>query len=337
MEESFNKQLALIQRRIFNLNHEDAEFENIALQLFSIQYQTNKLYKKYCQLINRNPKNVDSLSRIPFLPISSFKSGGVKTGEFNPEETFYSSGTSKTGSSQHLVKSLELYKKSFFKNIENNYGSINDYCVLALLPSYLEREGSSLVYMVDSIIKKSNYLESGFFLDDFSKLNNILSSLLEKKTKTILIGVSFALLDFISRYQFNADERLIVMETGGMKGRRKEMIRGELHDQLKVGFGLDHIHSEYGMTELLSQAYAQKDGVFSAPPWMRVLIRKNDDPYSYCKPNETGGINIIDLANIYSSAFVQTDDVGKVHLDGTFEVLGRFDNTEVRGCNLLYT
>lgn len=325
--------ISSLQNSIFKLNSK--EFEKAAIQLFHFQYQTNNIYKKFCKLIDCDPKHVKKLKNIPFLPISSFKKHLVKSTDFEAEVIFSSSGTTDSTSSQHHLKSLSLYEKSFITHFESIYGKAEDYCFLALLPSYLERSGSSLIYMVEKLIQKSKFKESGFFLHDYASLNQSLQGLGKRKIKTILIGVSFALIDFITEFNSIKNSQLIVMETGGMKGRKKEIVREELHQLLNSGFPDSEIHSEYGMTELLSQAYAVENGKFRAPNWMKVLIRKHDDPFSFCQDGEVGGINIIDLANIYSTAFIQTDDLGRKYNDGTFEVLGRFDTAELRGCNLL--
>jgi len=269
------------------------------------------------------------------MPISAFKSHEVKSGSWTAEIHFESSGTGDGTTSKHYLKSLALYQKSFMKAFEHFYGKLNEYTVLALLPSYLERKGSSLVFMADEFIRKSNQKESGFFLHEHTKLNTVLNKLAKKQRKVLLIGVSFGLLDFVEKHKPAANSNLIVMETGGMKGRRKEILRTELHEILMHGFSLDRIHSEYGMTELLSQAYSKGNGRFNTPKWMKVMVRKQDDPFSYAAVGRSGAINVIDLANIYSVAFIQTDDLGRLHSDGSFEVLGRFDQTAIRGCNLM--
>ena len=312
-----------------------ANFETLALSVFQFQYAHNPIYQSYCKLLNRKPSEVNSLLDIPFLPISSFKTHAVKTTDFNEEVVFTSSGTSGQETSKHFVKDLNLYKKSFKKAFHLNYGNVEDYTVLALLPSYLERSGSSLIYMVESLIKESNHPQSGFYLYNHDALKNTLNTLAKKQEKTLLIGVSFALLDFVESNMVAKNSNLIVMETGGMKGKRKELIREELHQILQQSFQTNTIHSEYGMTELLSQAYSKGEGEFTTPPWMKILIRKQDDPFSYCKEGRTGGINVIDLANIYSCSFIQTDDLGRRTQNQNFEVLGRFDQSEIRGCNLL--
>ena len=311
-----------------------AEFSEIALALFKWQFKEVDVYKTYVQTIGVKPDEVQCVEDIPFLPISFFKTHKVKTNYTTAPTIFTSSGTTGQKSSQHFVPDINLYKESYSKCFELFYGNIQDYCLLALLPAYLERTGSSLVYMVDDFINNSQHPQSGFHLNDHQALRNKLVSLKAEKQKTLLIGVSFGLLDFIETEGFNWPE-LLVMETGGMKGRRKEMIRSELHDLLKGGFGVSQIQSEYGMTELLSQAYSAKNGLYQPPPWMKVLTRETADPFSFAPIGSTGGINIIDLANIYSCAFIATEDLGKVYDNGSFEVLGRFDEAEVRGCNLM--
>lgn len=268
------------------------------------------------------------------MPIEVFKSQTVISGEFKPQEIFTSSGTTGMETSKHFVQELDLYTKSFRKGFELFYGPVSNYCVLALLPAYLERTGSSLVYMANDFINQSRHPLSGFYLNDLSQLAENLKKLEKENQPTLLLGVSFALLDLAEQFPQKLSNT-IVMETGGMKGRRKELTRDELHTILKRGFGLDKIHSEYGMTELLSQAYSTGDGVFNCPPWMRVLIREQSDPLSYAPAGKTGGINVIDLANIDSCSFIATSDLGRLHTNGNFEVLGRFDSSDVRGCNLM--
>ncbi|MEO9892162.1 acyl transferase [Aurantibacter sp.] len=318
---------------IFNINS-DVEFEKIALEIFKYQYQNNTVYNQFCTHLNRTAITVKKLADIPFLPISFFKSKQVLTSNLKPEITFTSSGTTGTETSKHYVPDLNLYKKSYLTAFEHFYGPVSDYCVLALLPAYLEREGSSLIYMVDDLITKSNHSDSGFYLNDLDSLQKKLDQLNSTKTKTLLIGVSFALLDLAENFSFNLSNT-IIMETGGMKGRRKEIVREELHYILKKGFGVKNIHSEYGMTELLSQAYSTGEGIFKTPPWMKVLIRDTEDPLSPMPLEKSGGANIIDLANRDSCSFIATQDLGKVYKDGSFEILGRFDNSDVRGCNLM--
>ena len=310
------------------------EFEAYALNLFAYQYQNNAVYGNFCKLLGKDLESVKTLSDIPFLPISFFKSHQVLVTQTPTEFYFSSSGTTGQETSKHFVPFLEDYKKSYQKAFERFYGAPSDYCILALLPAYLEREGSSLIYMVEDLIEQSGHEKSGFYLHNHLALRDSLLALEAAGTKTILIGVSFALLDFIEQYPMVLKHTLI-METGGMKGRRKEMIREALHQQLAGGFGVAHIHSEYGMTELLSQAYSNGDGVFKCPPWLRVSIRDTEDPLTEIGHQRTGGVNIIDLANTYSCAFIATQDLGKTYKDGSFSILGRFDHAAIRGCNLL--
>lgn len=309
-------------------------FEKRALETFVYQYRNNSVYKQFCQHLSRTPKSVRKISEIPFLPIQFFKSHRVYCGIQKPDLLFSSSGTTGQATSQHYVKERALYELSFRKGFEYFYGKIANYAVLALLPSYLERSGSSLIYMVEDLIKHSLHPESGFYLNQYDALAEKIRRLDASGQRILLIGVSFALLDLVEKHQFQL-KNTIVMETGGMKGRRKEMIRQELHNILSKGFGTKQIHSEYGMTELLSQAYSQGNGLFRTVPWMRVLIREPNDALSWQSNGKSGGINIIDLANLHSCSFIATQDLGKMHNDGQFEVIGRFDNTDIRGCNLL--
>lgn len=318
---------------VFNIKS-NADFEKVALDVFKFQFQNNRVYRSFCDLINKHPSDIKNYCDIPFLPIQFFKSHEVLSSNKPIEQTFASSGTTGNNTSKHFVTDLSIYEKSFTKAFENFYGNITDCVILALLPSYLEREDSSLIYMVSHLIEQSNHSCSGFYLNNLSELKDTLIALNESNTNVLLIGVSFALLDLVELYQFKL-KNTIVMETGGMKGRRKELIRTELHKILKNGFGVDTIHSEYGMTELLSQAYSKGDGVFKCPAWMKVLIRDTEDALSIVPPEKTGGINIIDLANINSCAFIATQDLGKLHDHNTFEVIGRFDHSDIRGCNLM--
>lgn len=310
-------------------------FNELCLELFRYQVEHNATYKEYCELINCNPETIKHFKSIPFLPISAFKTHQLKCGNFEAAATFTSSGTTGNSTSRHFVKNLRVYEHSFQEAFKQFYGEIQDYCVLGLLPSYLERQGSSLIYMVDNFIHQSNSKQSGFFLNNQNDLAQILKELSSNKTKTLLIGVSFALLDFAEQYSIPKNENLLVMETGGMKGRRKELVREELHSTLTTGFNTETIHSEYGMTELLSQGYSKGNGIFETPPWMKVLIREQDDPFNYVEDGKSGVINIIDLANTSSCAFLQTDDLGKKITDTQFEVLGRMDISDLRGCNLM--
>ena len=318
---------------IFNVKTEK-EFSEIALQVFRHQFKNNKVYRSFCDLINKHPSDVKAIEEIPFLPIQFFKTHQVISSNNSIETIFTSSGTTGNLTSNHYVSDLEIYKNSFRKGFEAFYGNIKDYVILALLPSYLEREGSSLIYMVDDMITESNHPESGFYLNNISELNGTLISLDKQGKKTLLIGVSFALLDLVESCNFNL-KNTTIMETGGMKGKRKELVREELHKTLKQGFGVKNIHSEYGMTELLSQAYSKGNGIFQCPKWMQVLTRDTEDALGIQKTGKAGGINIIDLANINSCSFIATQDLGRVFEDKSFEIIGRFDNSDIRGCNLM--
>lgn len=318
---------------IFSISS-NKQFEKIALKVFRFQYDNNVVYREFCQYLNVEKHDVKSLQQIPFLPIQFFKSHEVLSSEEKIQETFTSSGTTGMTTSRHLVTDITLYEESYRKAFSEFYGNIENYAVLALLPSYLDREGSSLIYMVDDLIKLSNHPESGFYLNNYDELIQKLLELDNAGENIILIGVTYALLDLIEKQNFQL-KNVIIMETGGMKGRRKEMIREELHDLLCKGFGVDAIHSEYGMTELLSQAYSLGDGVFECPNWMQILIRDTEDALSYIENGKTGGINVIDLANINSCSFIATQDLGKKKPNNSFEVLGRFDNSDIRGCNLM--
>ena len=318
---------------IFDIRTAD-DFLHHALRIFKFQYTNNPVYKAFCSYLNTDPNAVQTLEQIPFLPIEFFKSKSVLSSTDAAEITFTSSGTTGSETSKHHVTDLSLYEESYLKAFNHFYGDIKDYCVLALLPSYLERTGSSLIYMADDLIKKSKHPKSGFFLNEYQQLYKLLVELQKTDTKILIIGVSFALLEFTEQYQLDL-KNAVVMETGGMKGRRKEIVRQELHELLSKGFGVPHIHSEYGMTELLSQAYSKGNGVFDYPSWMKILVRDTEDPLTYLKNGKSGGINVIDLANINSCSFIATQDLGKINHDGTFEIIGRFDNSDVRGCNLM--
>lgn len=315
-------------------NHNDDVFEKIAIDLFHFQYLNNEVYKKWCDLIEIEPHKVQNIEQIPFLPISSFKSHKVLPTGLNPKLSFQSSGTSSNESSFHYIAYPELYKHTLMKNFEFFYGKPDDYTFLALLPSYLEKGNSSLVYMCKTLMDSSNDSQNGFYLYEHEKLYKTICELKNANKKTILIGVSYALLDFAEKYNFSFPN-LIVMETGGMKGRRKEIIREDLHSCLKTAFGVENIHSEYGMTELLSQAYSKQNGKFYCPPWMKIFVRKSTNPFELEKNYRSGGINVIDLANAYSCPFIATEDLGKKFDDNSFEVLGRFDYAAVRGCNTM--
>lgn len=321
------------QDQIFSIRN-STDFTRQTLAVFEWQYHHNIVYQEFCNYLGKNPENVYQLNEIPFLPIQFFKTKKIVTGADNIQQIFTSSGTTGSEVSRHLVTDISVYEKSFRQGFAHFYGDIKDYAVLALLPSYLERQGSSLIYMAQDMIQQSQHPSSGFYLHNLDELAATLSHLEEQNQPTILIGVSFALLDLVEKYQFDL-KHTIVMETGGMKGRRKEMIRAELHQILQAGFGMQYIHSEYGMTELLSQAYSKGNGAFACPPWMDILIRDTEDALTILPEGKAGGINIIDLANLNSCSFIATQDLGRKYSDGQFEVLGRFDDADIRGCNLL--
>lgn len=318
---------------IFNIATEQ-DFCKISLDVFKFQFEKNKVYRSFCDLLNKHPSDVKTIHDIPFLPIQFFKTHNVLSSTASVKRVFTSSGTTGSATSKHYVTDLDIYSESFKRSFKQFYGNIEDYIVLALLPSYLERKGSSLIYMVDAMIKQSKHPESGFYLNDIKGLSETLIKLGSEEKKVLLIGVSFALLDLVETHQFNL-KHTVVMETGGMKGRRKELVREDLHQQLKDGFGVNKIHSEYGMTELLSQAYSKDRGVFYTPKWMRILIRDTEDALSVQRHESSGGLNIIDLANVNSCSFIATQDLGRTYNDGSFEVIGRFDNSDIRGCNLM--
>lgn len=320
-----------LKDKIFRVNS-DQEFNDLCLELFRYQYKNNSIYQLYLNSIRCNIESVSHYSMIPYLPIEFFKSHVVSCVDpLKCDIRFESSGTMGSERSSHYVAELELYQKSFISGFERFYGSPEKYIIIALLPSYLERQNSSLVYMADQLIKLSKHSGSGFYLED----NNQMIKVLESADRTVLLlGVTFALLDMKKDISVS-NKDLIIMETGGMKGRRKEMIRQEIHQLLTEHFGQESIHSEYGMTELLSQAYSDGRGIFKTPPWMKVLVRDTNDPLSLLGDNKTGGLNIIDLANLHSCSFIATQDLGRRHPDGSFEVLGRFDYSDIRGCNLM--
>ncbi len=315
-------------------------FNELAIALFKHQHQNNTIYRKFCDSLHIHADAVDSIQKIPFLPISFFKTHKVKTGEFETDSIFESSGTTQTIPSKHFVKDMGLYGKSFTTCFEKFYGRPQNKCILGLLPSYLERKNSSLVLMVDELIKASNNPLSGFYLYDHEKLHSTILHNELLKLPTLLIGVTYALLDFAQSYPMQL-KHSIVMETGGMKGRREEMTRQKVHSILQKQLGISLVHSEYGMTELLSQAYSKGDGIFHSPGWMKILLRDEDDPFHIIAATDTqikwktGLINVIDLANIHSCSFIATDDIGKLHANESFEVLGRCDSSDVRGCSLM--
>ena len=318
---------------IFGIQN-DHDFEESALRVFRHQYIHNNTYQRFCNLLGISKNSVTHSSRIPHLPISFFKTKKIITGPEVTTHSFASSGTTGSIVSKHYIKDVAIYERSFKKAFDQFYGTPTSYTILALLPSYLERQDSSLIYMVQNLIDESKNPESGFYLNNMDHLATTLKRAEDTGQKTLLIGVSFALLDLVEKHQFNL-KNTIVMETGGMKGRRKELIRSELHEILQKGFGISQIHSEYGMTELLSQAYSKGNGLFQCPPWMRVKTRDTEDAMSPVGVTKTGGINVIDLANYHSCSFIATQDLGKTQEDGSFEILGRFDHSDIRGCNLM--
>ncbi len=322
-----------LKNKIFNINSSES-FNEIAIEIFHFQYKNNIIYKQFVDFLDVDISQITHYSQIPFLPVEFFKNHKIVTGEHIPDVVFTSSGTTGIKTSKHYVLDIELYETSFRKSFEFFFNSVNDYVVLALLPSYLERKGSSLVHMADKLISLSGKKESGFYLNEYGELSSLLLKLKQKKQKVLLLGVTYALLDLAEQYPVNFPE-LLIMETGGMKGKRKELLRNELHSKLSTAFGVTNIYSEYGMTELLSQAYSKGQGIFKTPPWMQILIRDVNDPLCILPCSKTGGINIIDLSNIFSCGFIATQDLGKVNTDNSFEILGRFDSSDVRGCNLL--
>lgn len=323
-----------LSKRIFSINeHNDVLFEQLALELFRYHAQKNETYRNFIGHLGINTKEVSKLSQIPFLPISMFKRHTVGVFNAPPEAIFLSSGTTGMERSQHHVASLALYEQSLHQCFNQFFGNEKDFCILALLPSYLERSNSSLVYMTQRLMKKSKHPDNGFYLDRLTALSKVLKKNSENGVKTLLIGVTFALLELAEKHPQHLKD-CIILETGGMKGRRKEMLREEVHGILKTAFSLDNVASEYGMTELLSQAYSLGNGIFHTPPWMRVYVREATDPLSVSERGK-GALNVIDLANIHSCPFIATQDLGRIHQNHTFEVLGRMDDAEVRGCNLM--
>ena len=310
------------------------QFEKIALKVFRYQHENNAVYREFCDLLKTDKGAVKSLEQIPFLPIQFFKSQEILSSSEPVQKTFTSSGTTGIITSKHLITDVTLYEQSYRNAFSEFYGNIEDYAVLALLPSYLERSGSSLIYMVQDLIELSTNENSGFYLHNYDELISKLLELDATGQNVILIGVTYALLDLIEERKFQL-KNTIIMETGGMKGKRKEIIREELHTILCEGFGVSSIHSEYGMTELLSQAYSLGNGIFECPSWMNILIRDPEDALTYVSNGKTGGINVIDLANINSCSFIATQDLGKKYPNNSFEALGRFDNSDIRGCNLM--
>lgn len=321
---------------LFNINN-DVEFNDLALQIFHYQAENNKVYKQFIRQLNIDAATISTVRKIPFLPIELFKSHEVfcsAPNEISSSRVFLSSGTTGSNTSRHFVKNISVYEESFSRNFELFYGNSSAWCLVALLPSYLENKNSSLIYMVDHLIRKTGNEHSGFYLYNFKELSEKLKLLEEVQQKTILLGVSHALLDFARQFPMSL-KHTVVMETGGMKGKHREMVREELHALLCDAFAVKNIHSEYGMTELLSQAYSKGKGLFYCPPWMKVVLRDSNDFFHTVEYGTAGGINVIDLANIYSCSFIATQDLGKSYADGSFEVAGRFDASDIRGCNLL--
>jgi len=324
-----------IATRIFDFNI--SGFESLAIDVFRFQYINNGIYRQFADALRVDAAGVKSLEQIPFLPVNFFKTHRIQSTPFEPQVIFESSGTTQTTNSKHYVRDASLYTRSFLKGFEQCYGDPGSYCIIGLLPSYLERRHSSLVTMVDELIRRSKHHKSGFYLHEYAQLAGTLQELEKMEQKVLLIGVTFALLDFAELYPIPL-KHTIVMETGGMKGRKTEMTRQEVHTILKEAFQLPHIHSEYGMTELLSQAYSKADGIFHCPKWMKILLRNEDDPLEIISsPNNpaSGVVNVIDLANIYSCSFIATEDAGRLYSDGSFEILGRVDNSDIRGCSLM--
>jgi hypothetical protein len=312
-----------------------SEFEALALELFRHQAEHNNVYATYLDMLKIQVESIHEFEDIPFLPIEFFKSHQVVTGSWEPEAVFHSSGTSRGVVSKHQIKELSVYRNSFTSGFKAAYGEPESYIILCLLPNYADNPNSSLIYMTDELIELSGQELSGYYLNQDDDLHKALKAGLKTDKKVLLLGVSYALLDLAKRRDLPDMEKVIVMETGGMKGNRKEMVKEELHGALKRGLGVGEIHSEYGMTELLSQAYSTGDGIFTCPPWMRITARDVNDPLKQIGLGRSGGINIIDLANMHSCAFIATQDLGKVYADGSFELLGRFDHSDIRGCNLL--
>ena len=319
--------------KILNISSSQ-EFEKYSIEIFNYQFEKNTIYKEFCRLTGKNPSNIRSSFEIPFLPIQFFKTHKIISSNQPIKKTFYSSGSTKNNLSKHHIIDLKLYEDCFFKIFMDFYGSPSQYNIIALLPTYLENKNSSLIYMVNKLIEKSENKHSGFYLDNYKELKEKLLYLEEGDKKTILFGVSYALLNLIDFHKFKL-KKTIIIETGGMKGKRKELIKSELHQMLKIGFGVKNINSEYGMTELISQAYSIHNEKFKSPPWMKIYIRESEDPMNIKTNNKSGGINIIDLANYNSCSFIATDDLGKLDKDGNFEILGRLDNSDQRGCSLL--
>lgn len=319
---------------IFSVKTDD-QFCKLSLDLFRYQADNNLIYKEFIKALGVNPAAVHSPAEIPFLPVSFFKEHKIITGTERAGTVFESSGTTGNNTSRHYVSDPDVYEESFTVSFKHFFGEPSEYLFASLLPSYAERGNSSLIYMMNKLIQSSRFSESGFFNNEEEKLINALEKAKSEGRKIMLLGVSFALLDLAEKYSPDLSG-IIIVETGGMKGRRTEITRQELHAILKKGFNVEIIHSEYGMTELLSQAWSKGEGIFYCPPWMKIFIRDPQDPLTvYDNPGRTGGINIVDLANFNSCSFIAVNDLGKLHEDGGFEVLGRFDDSDIRGCNLM--
>jgi phenylacetate-coenzyme A ligase PaaK-like adenylate-forming protein len=324
----------MLRNQLFSIQNE-ADFLNMALLIFRYQYEKCEIYRRYVNMLRCDVNKIDCLEKIPFLPIEFFKTHQIIADGHSPQLIFISSGTTGQQTSTHYIADKTLYEESFLRCFEHFVGKPEEFVILGLLPSYLECQNSSLVYMVNELIKRTKNTDSGFYLYNLETFARKLQKLSVKNQKIIVFGVGFALLDVVEKYQFDL-KNILIFETGGMKGRKKEIAREELHRTLSKGFGVDIIYSEYGMTELLSQAYSINGESFHCPPWMKILLRDMQDPLSIVPhADKRGGINVIDLANLYSCSFIATQDVGKYRNDGSFEVLGRFNYSDIRGCNML--
>jgi hypothetical protein len=324
-----------IKEKIFNINSEK-EFNDMSIHVFRFQYRENKVYKEFVDLLNIDVENIVNYTDIPFLPIEFFKTHEIVSFERRNEKYFVSSGTTNSVRSKHYIYDENLYKESFNRCFELFYGQPQEYCFLALMPEVDQSPHSSLAYMLDNLIKKSKFDESGFYLEKGPEILKAISKVrsCDVSAKIMLFGLTYSLLDISAELDF-CNKDLFIVETGGMKGMRKEITRPELYERLRKSFNVKHIHSEYSMTELFSQSYSKSDGVFFSPPWMKILIRDLNDFRMFYGHGKTGGVNIIDLANIYSCSFIATQDLGKTSGTGSFEILGRFDHSDLRGCNLL--
>lgn len=325
----------LKKENIFSCSASPHDFTDLALEVFRFQHANCAIYRKWCDALKIKPEQIKTIEKIPFLPIEFFKKFEVLSSPVNSATIkFSSSATTSQTPATHLVNDISIYEESFLKTFNVFYGEPSDYCILALLPNYLQRGGSSLVYMCDSLIKASGHSFSGFFLDNINELIDKIKLLNASGQKTMLIGVSYALMDLCD-LGITLNNNFLVMETGGMKGTRKELLKAELHSYLKNGFKIDEVHSEYGMTELLSQAYSKGNGLFKSPHWLKFLVREVDDPLKIRSDGKTGGINVIDLANINSCSFIATKDLGRLNENNELQLMGRYDQSDVRGCNLM--